>query len=426
MKRIVLALIGFFAACSMCCAQGEDQMVTQPTQVVGRSFNAAGEITKELVSEFIYYEDGKLSRYEIPDYHLHAYFTYTADYLADERVEHAGFEHPFEEGTYYTYEDGRLKTKSQWDSEGYHQDYRYSYFDDGRLEKIELDVDHEGYTQRWLYEYEDGCHTVIESYYSLWSSHWLLFEKTTSQYDDRFNLSSELVEKYNSSGELTSATITHYSYTEDGLLEEWGNQTLDNGTWINTTAQRYVRNAEGTIIEQVDSSWDSETDEWNDTKRITFETSEDGKTYTVSFYKKDGDSWVWDILRRQTILFGDHLKSQQRMLRFMHMEIAYGEGNINQVEFTLESTKAPVYLETNENNESTIRLYPNPGMDLVQVTTPTENAVIRFYDLQGRLVHARRFDFSTTINTDDWAEGVYVWEIWDGFNKASSGKWIKK
>ena len=60
------------------------------------------------------------------------------------------------------------------------------------------------------------------------------------------------------------------------------------------------------------------------------------------------------------------------------------------------------------------------------IKAPVENSVIRFYDMQGRLLMAKPFDFSTTISTGDWSQGVYLWEIWNGTQKEASGKWVKE
>ncbi len=61
----------------------------------------------------------------------------------------------------------------------------------------------------------------------------------------------------------------------------------------------------------------------------------------------------------------------------------------------------------------------------VKVSAGVDNAVVRFYDLQGRLRDARPFDFSTTINAGGWPSGVYLWEIWRDDQKLGSGKWVK-
>ena len=73
-----------------------------------------------------------------------------------------------------------------------------------------------------------------------------------------------------------------------------------------------------------------------------------------------------------------------------------------------------------------ICVYPNPGSDNLKVETPVEDAVIRFYNLQGQLMLARPFDFSTEISAEDWPSGMYLWEIWHDSQKEACGKWVKE
>jgi hypothetical protein len=39
---------------------------------------------------------------------------------------------------------------------------------------------------------------------------------------------------------------------------------------------------------------------------------------------------------------------------------------------------------------------------------------------------ARMFSFDTSIDTENWPTGIYVWEIIHDNQKAASGKWVKK
>lgn len=429
MKKTIQLLFSLFLAISACYAQESDDMVAQPTHVIGRSFNAAGEITRELESDFTYLEDGKLLQYEFPEYAIFANYSYDGDYLTQERIIHGGGEHPYYETNLFAYENGNIQTVSHlMDNMGVSQYWVYGYYDDGRLERIDYRADDEDvFHTHWLYDYEDGGKTVVESYYTSWEIQGLLLrKKTTSRYDDSYVITSALVEDYTEAGELTSATLTHYHYTDSGLNEETVVQTLENETWVNTSITRYVRDEGDQLVEQLRGSWDGEVGDWNFTRRITFDTSEDGKTYTVSFYKKSGDAWVWDVFNRQTVLFGSFLKAQQRMINYMVYEEMNGQGNVNQIEFTLESTKEPVYLDVEDGDKTFVRAYPNPGNDQLCIDAPVEKALIRIYDTQGKLVHEQPFNYSATIHADSWAKGIYVWEIWDGFCKAACGKWIKK
>ena len=81
-----------------------------------------------------------------------------------------------------------------------------------------------------------------------------------------------------------------------------------------------------------------------------------------------------------------------------------------------------------ENGEPTdiATVQPNPGNGQVRIEAPTEDCVVRFYDLNGRLILAKPFDFATDVDTDHWTPGLYLWEIWNGTQHQASGKWVKE
>ena len=367
--------------------------------------------------------------YEFPEYAINASYTYSGDFITEEQVFHQGGHPLFYETNLYTYENGQVKTVSHLMSQmGPSVFFVYNYYDDGRLaRKDQKSDDDDDYHMHWLYEYEDEGKTVIESYYTSWVSQGMLLrKKTTSQYDDNFILISAYTENYNESSELTSTTQTYYTYTSSGLLEKAITQTLTDDEWVNNSITQYAYDGADHIAEQLDGIWSAENNDWNFNRKITFETSENELTYTVSFYKKNGNDWVWDTFNNQTVLFGSNLKAQQRALSYMVYEEMNGHGNINQLVFTLEEMNEPIYLGADENNYAKCCVYPNPGTGSLKVEAPVENAVIHFYNLQGQQVLARPFDFSTEINAEALPSGMYLWEIWHNSQKQASGKWVKE
>lgn len=101
-------------------------------------------------------------------------------------------------------------------------------------------------------------------------------------------------------------------------------------------------------------------------------------------------------------------------------------GSYNEMEIGYIYTEIPTYNSVEEKDNEACKVYPNPGNGSVTITAPFERSVIRFYDLQGRLVQAQLFDFQTNINTADWKSGLYLWEIWQDTQKIASGKWVKQ
>ena len=93
-----------------------------------------------------------------------------------------------------------------------------------------------------------------------------------------------------------------------------------------------------------------------------------------------------------------------------------------------------------ENKETGISIYPNPGKDVLNIRTALQDAWVEVYDVNGRMVYRQEIAESiTTINTTNWSEGTYVWKVYasgggpsTGSGTASSttlaetGKWIKE
>lgn len=371
MKKPMITIIIAVMVVSIGHAQYLDGTITQPTHVVARRINSNGEVTKEFVLDFHYLNDGKLSTYEIPEYNLSASYTYSDDFLERERIFHGGGHPTFAENNLYTYENGQIKTISHlMDQMGISSFWVYSYYPDGRLERKDFrEEDENDFHTHWLYDYENEGKTVVESYCTSWVSQGMLLrKKTTKQYDDNFVLSSTHTENYSESGELTSATRTDYGYSPNGLLETKTTQTLVEDEWHNTSITRYSYDDLGQITEQLDGTWDAENSEWEPTHKITFEYSEAEHTYTVSFYKKSGGEWVWDVFNRHTILFGSNLKAQQSALGYFAYEEMNGHGNINQFVFTMEMMNEPVYLSAGDRKGWSVSIYPNPSSGLVTIT----------------------------------------------------------
>ena len=354
-------------------AQYLDGMIAQPTHIVGKRINADGEVTRILESDFTYSEDGKPQTFTIPEYELSTYYEFEGAFFMQERTYHNNGHPQLEEQLTYTYENGKVSSiEHYWSDVEPWEFWAYSYGDDGRLARIDFSYDAEFATEfhnHFIFEYENDGKTKIKNYWTSWPSHgWLLRQKTVYQYDDEYNLLSTQIEDYSVEGELTGSTLDTYTYTTRGKLETQVTQTLVEGEWVNSHIMHYVYDYNDQALEQQDGSWSAENNCWDIDHKVVFDLSIDGSTYTVSFYKKNGEDWVWDVFDNQTILFGDALKNQQRTLRFFQRETYNGQGNINQFEISLIYTEEPVYLVVNDNTLAKCSIYPNPTTGFVTIT----------------------------------------------------------
>ena len=90
------------------------------------------------------------------------------------------------------------------------------------------------------------------------------------------------------------------------------------------------------------------------------------------------------------------------------------------------------YDAVEENKDSEISVYPNPGNNTLNIRTALQNARIEIYDITGKLVYNQEITGNNTrINAEGWPSGAYVWKVYTGVSTGSTtlvetGKWIKK
>ena len=71
--------------------------------------------------------------------------------------------------------------------------------------------------------------------------------------------------------------------------------------------------------------------------------------------------------------------------------------------------------------------YPNPGKDMLNIRTGLQNARVEVYDMSGRMIYKQEItDNITSINTERWPAGAYIWKVMADGREAESGKWIKQ
>ena len=418
MKRFMLTLIVCVMAMGAIYAQSGNVI---PTRVVARRINSQGEITKEMPADFTYTTSGKPMRFAFPEFSITSSFSFSGDRLVSLSTYHEGGHPVFSDVYHYTYENGLLTASDHlWDAMEASEYWQYEY---DELDRLTLIKTKSGYLQpfytEYSYEYENDGRTVIERFLPS-----LPRQIAVYQYDEAFTLETVHTETYNDQGELTKTTLTTYAYTGSGKQEKEIVQTLTEGEWVNTSIMQYVYDEQDRVAERRDGSWDAELGDWDITRKITFEYSADETEYIVSFYKKVNGEWAWDMYNYQTILFKENLKAQQMAVSMMIHEVMSEPSRINQLAFTMEKIDGPE--DTEANHEALCRVYPNPAQGNVKIESQSENCVVRFYDLQGRLMTAKPFGFSTSVNTESWQSGVYAWEVWHLGQKTASGKWVKE
>jgi len=68
--------------------------------------------------------------------------------------------------------------------------------------------------------------------------------------------------------------------------------------------------------------------------------------------------------------------------------------------------------------------YPNPGKNVLNIRTALQNAHVEIYDLSGKLIFNHEITGSiTSINTENWPAGVYIWKVYTNQAGPSTLRW---
>ena len=70
--------------------------------------------------------------------------------------------------------------------------------------------------------------------------------------------------------------------------------------------------------------------------------------------------------------------------------------------------------------------YPNPGKNVLNIRTGLQDARVEVYDMSGRMVYGQEItENSTSINTEGWPSGTYIWKVVSNNKEVETGKWVK-
>lgn len=418
-------------------ARSLNDSIAQPSHVTLIRHDASGEVLSSSYRDFGYYGDGKLKTFNYPG--MGKTYYYDGDFLTKLTIRN-GTEHPVYHETFrYYYENDKVSSiYHDGDEYGITHSYRIGFTYDayGRLEKKELfdyyyswAYETDSLWSYWTYEYFDNGKTRKETMYEYpYSKEYALISIETYRYDDDYRLVS--IQK---DSETSPLTLTTYTYTDNGELETETKQNWEDGQWVNASKYVNVFDFEGRIEEHQMGEWSG--NEWNLNKKALYVYDANGPCKNISIFRETEDLLAWDyeddtVIYNVTYPYYPFKKSipvfNNPLLSMQESDLPGTCAYYNEMEIEYIYTQTPTYNSVEEKDNEACKVYPNPGNGFVTVTAPFERSVIRFYDLQGRLVHAQLFDFQTNINTADWKSGLYLWEIWQDTQKAASGKWVKQ
>ena len=317
-----------------------------PDQVIGRKYNGANMVTAEYVSDFTYNDqNGILDHFYFPSDYRYTHFAFFEYPTKPSSISSSiGYEMLDDRNTMdppitrelltFFYEDDhqirhsdRRKWTDYYDLVNYHYDY---YYNNHKLnQKDSSYTDEDGNISifaRNRYSYENGNKIQIDSAYTGTTR---LTSVTTNVYDDAHRIQNVLTVSFNASGEITSRTRKLYTYTANNKTDTIVTQTLSDGEWVNSSIAHYVYDLKHRVVEYQTGSWSADDSDWNITKKILYDFNDETQKETISFKKKTGDDWVWDVFSGQSLFNDSRLYEWQRQLA------NYSGFGVNQFEISM-------------------------------------------------------------------------------------------
>ena len=308
-----------------------------PDHVIARKYNAANQVTNVYVSDFTYDQNGIMYRYYFPN-NRNCYINFY-EYpskpwsISVEFIE----SHPeTTETLYFTYEnDHQIKHydhyrgNSYYDELNNHYDY---YYTNHKLFRKDSSCTEDGETWIWQrnnYAYEDGNRIRIDSCYAGTTR---LTSVTTNHYNERQQVLTSQTDNYNNAGTITSRSLKTYTYTDHNKTDSIITQTLNDGEWVNSAIAHYAYDAKNRVVEYQTGSWSAENAEWDINKKTLYDFNDETQKVTISFRKKNGDEWTWDVFSGQSLFNDSQLYEWQRQLKDSYPSYNYP---VNQFEISM-------------------------------------------------------------------------------------------
>ncbi|MFI5219936.1 MAG: T9SS type A sorting domain-containing protein [Bacteroidia bacterium] len=124
--------------------------------------------------------------------------------------------------------------------------------------------------------------------------------------------------------------------------------------------------------------------------------------------------------------FRDSANTQTTFIGFTSLLFAYyAFCYIDDVSISIDSTMCSG-TGINEVNENELSLFPNPVTDKINITTKGNELVeANFFDVTGRKILRQSFTNSISINAEQLAKGIYLYEVSNKNGVIKKGKVVK-
>ncbi|WP_167618230.1 T9SS type A sorting domain-containing protein [Maribellus sediminis] len=328
--------------------------------------------------------------------------------------------------TYYSYQDGLLA--SEWSEEKFDE-----YDDWGRLDRIDYEYDEQNrlyraYTKEW----------------DEFSDRWSTYEYVEYTYDSIGNLSAETGFDYDSY-EMTSSQTYQlvYFYNEQQMLAEVVEyvEGWQTGVFVPERRIEYAYDESSDLAGETLYSWDYDFDNWLEDSRKLYSNEISGNQLQEIVTQSWDEQWInlnkSVFLTENEILPGE-VQDRHFIFSFLPMHVISGHvvDNVENSNFTngywQEGGGTHYYFTRNwpvgidQENTSTVKVYPNPASDFLQLETDNlKSTECVVYDLSGRMLICTNFESGLQLDLSELLGGYYLIELRQDGKQVYKGKFIK-
>lgn len=85
----------------------------------------------------------------------------------------------------------------------------------------------------------------------------------------------------------------------------------------------------------------------------------------------------------------------------------------NSVNYLTGFTFQAININSNQNNEITVKIFPNPTIEYLNIEGNIEGSIIKIVDLSGKEIQVIKGENKNFVSTSLWNSGIYFLQIQD-------------
>ncbi|MFC2130171.1 T9SS type A sorting domain-containing protein [Bacteroidota bacterium] len=275
---------------------------------------------------------------------------------------------------------------------------------------------------RYTYTYDEEGNR-ISAFLILTFTLETVYVSNTYTYDDDGNQIIFLGERRNSGGEWIIDWRYTYTYDKNGKRIAWIRESWINDEWENHSRATYIYNENNNLITELREQWGKES-EWTNHLKDTYIFNENNNLITKlreqwgkesEWEKFDKESYICNVDSKPIKYLSEKWENEGWIEHDGQYSFNDSHGNI----YSYDGYLIEIYwqkitsVEKTSNSNFSITAFPNPCIDVLNISHNLPGAKIELYNTLGNKVYdVERVTGNTqNINCSNFENGVYYLRI---------------